>query len=246
MTLQSDALPSSHDVAALVRECARCGARGTSVCAAVEDEDLARLAVHSQHVSLAPGQSFIEQDEPAEDFFIVTEGHAKLYTLMADGRRQVMEFVARGSFLGLAAVERYVFSAEAITPLRLCRFSHAGMRLLLAQFPALERRLLREASRELTRAQARMLLLGRKMAAERVASFLLEQAAVCPGISVFALPMTRSDIADYLGLTIETVSRTMSRLRHAGLIEIDQITHIRLMDRAALTALSVGEGEPLV
>lgn len=230
-----------RDVTALASECARCGARGQSVCSAIDDDDLARLAMHSQHLSISVGQSFIDQDEPARDFFIVTSGHAKLFTLMPDGRRQITGFAGQGQFLGLAVAEDYSFTAEALTPLNLCRFSHEGMALLTAQFPALEQRLLTEASRELVAAHGRMLLLGRKTARERLASFLIERGAECPRQDTITLPMTRTDIADYLGLTIETVSRTLNALRRGGLIDIDHITRIRLQDREALRALAAGE-----
>ncbi|AQS87662.1 Crp/Fnr family transcriptional regulator [Neoasaia chiangmaiensis] len=230
-----------QDIATLASHCARCGARDRSICSAIEDEDLNHLAVHSQHIDVAAGQCFIEQDELARDFFVVTEGHAKLFTLMSDGRRQVNGFAGQGQFLGLAANERYAFSAEALTPLKLCRFSHDGMRLLTAQFPTLEQRLLSEASNELVAAQGRMLLLGRKTARERLASFLIERGAGCHQATTIELPMTRTDIADYLGLTIETVSRTLNALRRDGLIDIDHITRIHLRNRHAIAALASGE-----
>ncbi|GAJ27789.1 Crp/Fnr family transcriptional regulator [Acidomonas methanolica] len=230
-----------HDAAALLRECAQCGARKQSVCSVVEDEDLARLAVHSQHMVVQPGQAFIAQDEPADEFFIVTGGQVKLFTLMADGRRQITGFARQGSFLGLAAQERYAFTAEALTEVHLCRFTHVGMKLLIAQFPALEQRLLLEAARELILAQEHMVLLGRKTALERLASFIMQRVEDCGGQPEITLPMTRTDIADYLGLTIETVSRMLNMLRRDGLIEVKHITRIRVIDRPALAIRAAGE-----
>jgi CRP/FNR family transcriptional regulator len=160
---------------------------------------------------------------------------------MPDGRRQVTGFADPGHFLGLAAIDRYGFSAEALTPLKLCRFTHDGMKLLMTQFPALEQRILRETSRDLAQAQGHTLLLGRKTARERLASFLVELGRKCPQSNAIELSMTRTDIADYLGLTIETVSRTLNALRRDGLIDIEHVTGIRLKDREALRALAAGE-----
>ncbi len=225
--------------------CLSCGARADSVCNAIEDADLGRLAAFAVVSEVQPGQTFIEEGDPADSFFNLTAGSAKLYKLMTDGRRQITGFVGRGHFLGLAVSATYAFSAEAIEPVRLCRFSRVRMFRLLGEFPALERRLLERAATELVAAQEQMLLLGRKTARERVASFL---DVLCrPGAGpcgraapVVALPMSRSDIADYLGLTIETVSRTLSRLRSEGLIEIPSPTTIRICDPARLAALASG------
>ncbi len=163
-----------------------------------------------------PGKNFVTEGEPASAFFNISSGTVRLYKLMPDGRRQITGFVGIGHFLGLAVSDTYAFSAEAIEPVRYCRFSRTKLRALLDDFPALEKRLLQVASDELVAAQEQMLLLGRKTARERLASFLLAQsrlgvACQTPRVQ-FALPMTRGDIADYLGLTIETVSRTLTRL----------------------------------
>ncbi len=225
--------------------CLSCDARAESVCNAIADADLGRLAAYAVVSEVQPGQTFIEEGDPADSFFNITAGSAKLYKLMADGRRQITGFAIRGHFLGLAVSATYAFSAEAIEPVRLCRFSRVRLFRLLSEFPALERRLLERAATELVAAQEQMLLLGRKTARERVASFLdmLRRAGAGPcGRTgpTLALPMSRSDVADYLGLTIETVSRTLSRLRSEGLIEIPSATEIVIRDPARLAALASG------
>ncbi|GBQ13239.1 cAMP-binding transcriptional regulator [Swaminathania salitolerans LMG 21291] len=194
------------------------------------------------------GRSFIEEGQPAEDFFIVTSGHAKLFSLMPDGRRQITGFANTGQFLGLASGKTYAFSAEALDALTLCRFSRSGLSTLRRDFPALENRLMEEASRELVQAQSRMLLLGRKTARERLASFLVEQHHLQSGLDhrppsdrTLTLPMSRTDIADYLGLTIETVSRTLNALQREHLIVIRFVTLITLLDLAALEAMARGD-----
>jgi CRP/FNR family transcriptional regulator len=203
--------------------CATCEARPLSVCNAIADADLSRLAAIAVVTEAPRGQCFIDEGEPASCFFNVTAGTAKLFKLLPDGRRQITGFVGAGHFLGLAVSDIYAFSAEAIERVRYCKFQHARLRALLDDFPLMEKRLLEVAANELVAAQEQMLLLGRKTARERLASFVLMQSrqGMPCGHSRrrFTLPMTRSDIADYLGLTIETVSRTLTRLRVEGLID---------------------------
>jgi CRP/FNR family transcriptional regulator len=227
-----------------VEPCGHCDARAHSVCNVIPDADLRRLVESSSTGTAAPGTSFITEGEPASAFFNITGGTAKLYKLLPDGRRQITGFVGVGHFLGLAVSDTYAFSAEAIDPVRYCRFSRPKLRALLDDFPAMEKRLLQLASNELVAAQEQMLLLGRKTARERVASFLLAQArlgVMCQMPRVkFALPMTRGDIADYVGMTIETVSRTLTKLRSDGMIDIPNASDIVIMNRPAMERIAEG------
>ncbi len=229
--------------------CMQCQARPYSVCSVISDADLERLGAAAVTVSVQPGHTFIEEGDPAEHFFNVTAGTAKLFKLLPDGRRQVTGFAGVGYFLGLAVTSGYAFSAEALEPVRVCRFSRTKLRTLLDDFPALEKKLLEVASNELVVAQEQMLLLGRKTARERLASFLIARAALLPHCAGRApsgakeqihLPMTRSDIADYLGLTIETVSRTLSRFKAERMIEIPSNSEIVLLKHAALDEIATG------
>lgn len=224
--------------------CAHCDARHASVCNAIPDAQMARLASTATVLEAAPGTTFIDEGEPAANFFNVTRGTAKLFKLLPDGRRQITGFVGVGHFLGLAVSDTYAFSAEAIDHVRYCRFSRQRLRALLDDFPLMEKRLLEVASNELVAAQEQMLLLGRKTARERLASFLAAQSrlgAPCQHPRTrFALPMTRGDIADYLGLTIETVSRTLTKLRAEGLIDIPSPTEVLVRSHAALERLADG------
>jgi len=225
-------------------QCAHCDARPHSVCNAVPDQEMARLASAAVAGAVASGSTFIDEGEPADAFFNITAGTAKLFKLLPDGRRQITGFVGVGHFLGLAVSDTYAFSAEAIDQVRYCRFSRRRLRALLDDFPLMEQRLLEVASNELVAAQEQMLLLGRKTARERLASFLVAQSR--QGVAChqprdrFALPMTRGDIADYLGLTIETVSRTLTKLRTEGLIEIPSATEITIRDKGGLASLAGG------
>jgi CRP/FNR family transcriptional regulator len=235
---------SMSDLRLGLEPCAHCDARPFSVCNAIGDADLARLAGAALVVEVAAGQCFIDEGEPAASFFNITRGTAKLFKLLPDGRRQITGFAGVGHFLGLAVSDTYAFSAEAIEPVRLCRFSRNRLRVLLDDFPAMEKRLLEVATNELVAAQEQMLLLGRKTARERLASFLVmqsRQGAPCQQPRArLALPMTRGDIADYLGLTIETVSRTLTRFRSEGLIDIPAQSCLVIHDRRALEHLAGG------
>ena len=163
----------------------------------------------------------------------------KLSKLLSDGRRQVTGFLLPGDYLGLASAERYIYSAEAVTPVRICRFARAAFLGLLEQFPALEKALLGRAATELAAAQKQMLLLGRKTARERVATFLAELAARAGNQGgVVELSMTRTDIADYLGITTETVSRTLTSLRKDGLIDIPRPHLFKILQYSGLFAAS--------
>jgi CRP/FNR family transcriptional regulator len=239
------ARPIVVETQAVPEPCASCESRPYSVCNAIDDEDMGRLAAAAVVQHAESGRTFIEEGEPAESFFNVTAGTAKLFKLLPDGRRQITGFVGTGHFLGLAVSDVYAFSAEAIEPVRYCRFSRLKLRALLDDFPLMEKRLLQVASNELVAAQEQMLLLGRKTARERLASFLLLQSRHCqPSCGAprgrFPLPMTRSDIADYLGLTIETVSRTLTRLRTERLIEVPTPAEVVIRDRPALECLAGG------
>ena len=244
MTTTRLARPHVLDPHGAADPCAHCDARSVSVCNAIGDADLARLASVAVVTEVAAGQCFIDEGEPATSFFNITAGTAKLFKLLPDGRRQITGFVGPGHFLGLAVSDTYAFSAEAIERVRFCRFQRPKLRALLDDFPLMEKRLLEVASNELVAAQEQMLLLGRKTARERLASFMLlqsRQGMPC-GHSRrrFDLPMTRSDIADYLGLTIETVSRTLTRLRSEGLIDFASQNEVLITHLAGLEGLAGG------
>jgi CRP/FNR family transcriptional regulator, anaerobic regulatory protein len=231
--------PHVLDPHAGVDPCFTCEARALSVCSAIPDGDMSRLTTIMAVAEAAAGQGFIDEGEPATCFFNITAGTAKLFKLLPDGRRQITGFVGPGQFLGLAVSDTYAFSAEAIEQVRYCRFPRAALRAVLDDFPQLE-----VASNELVAAQEQMLLLGRKTARERLASFLLAQSrqGMPCGHSrrQFRVPMTRVDIADYLGLTIETVSRTLTRLRAEALIDIVSLSGLVISDPSGLENVAGG------
>ncbi len=222
------------------RVCESCEVRDLAVCRVLSPEELRRFAALARHVTLESGATLFHEGDPATHVYSLTRGYLRLCKLLADGRRQITGFLVPGDFIGLAFADTYVYSAEALGPTRLCAFARTAFQDWLARTPHLEHELLGRARGELAAAQEQMLLLGRKSARERVASFLLAFARRLgrePGETV-PLPMTRTDIADYLGLTIETVSRTLSGLRREGLIELVGKNGYRIRHAAALEAVA--------
>ena len=218
--------------------CDACEVRGLSICGALDATDQPALAAIGTGRVLATADTLFYEGDPAKDVFSLTEGMLKLYKLMGDGRRQITGFLVPGDFLGLAFSDTYIYSAEAVTPVTVCRFPRSRFLKLLDSMPDLEKELLARASSELAEAQDQMLLLGRKTARERLASFLLRLAdrrRKCDPEPI-PLPMSRTDIADYLGLTIETVSRAFTQLRGEGVIQLSDTHHFTVPARRELLA----------
>lgn len=224
--------------------CSACTVRHLTLCAALQEDELSAISAIVSTVELCPGDPLFDEAEPAGHVFNVTAGAMKVYKLLADGRRQMTGFLFPGDFLGLANDEIYAYSAEAVTYCTLCRFPRRKLESLLERFPKMERRLLGMASNELAVAQEQMLLLGRKTAREKIASFLLmlSKRAVQRGLkpNPISLPMSRNDIGDYLGLTTETVSRTFTQLRQSKSIVLLSGGKVQLADRESLEAISEG------
>jgi CRP/FNR family transcriptional regulator len=243
--LEIKALPAGCADRRRNNACTACGARPLSVCASIDDADLSRLDDLAEHLSLGAGDALTRADDPAQHVFNITSGSVRVYRLLSDGRRQITGFLFAGDFLGLATGDTYVFSAEAIEPVTACRFRKSDYRRLIQETPALEATLLDRATHELVAAQNQMLLLGRKTALERVATFLLEMPAHDPARrgpeGRIHLPMTRSEIADYLGLTIATVSRVFTRLKTSGVIRLLSLTAVQIERPDVLRALSEGD-----
>lgn len=222
--------------------CAACGIREFALCAALENQqemdELARLQTSMDHTA---GSNIFYEDDPARHLFVIVEGCVKIYKLLADGRRQITGFLYPSDFLGIALRDRYSYTAEAITDVHVCRFERRGFETLLEKFPRLEKRLLGIASNELASAQDQMLLLGRKTADERVATFLymLSRRAYLKnkGVERLPLPMSRNDIADHLGLTTETVSRCFTRLRKKGVVVFTDPHDLAIADWHAFSEL---------
>ena len=208
-----------------------------------ESQAGSHLAAISSLLRKAPGETLFSEGDKTNSVYEIVRGMLRLVKLLPDGRRQITGFLSAGHLLGLAPEGVSVYTAEAVTEVTLCRYGRAAFERLIDEVPGFARRLLDVTSHELRVAQDQMLLLGRKTAAEKVASFILLLAERQNGerSREMDLLMTRSDIADYLGLTIETVSRTMTKLKHDGLIALPAPTRIEIRDRGQLAELAAGD-----
>ncbi len=224
--------------------CGACSVRHLTFCAPMAEDELGHVSKIVSTIELHPGDPLFDEGEPADNVYSVTAGSVKVYKLLPDGRRQVIGFLFSGDFMGLAHNDLYAYSAEAITHSAVCRFPRKKLEQLLERFPKMERRLLGMASHELAVAQEQMLLLGRKTAKEKIASFLLmlskrsEQRGQTP--NPVAVPMSRTDIGDYLGLTTETVSRTFTQLKTSNLISLQPANKVELTSIDALRNIAEG------
>lgn len=185
------------------------------------------------------GATIFSEGDAADSMFEVVSGTLRLLKLLPDGRRQVIGFLCAGHLIGLAPEGTWVYTAEAITDVTLCRYRRPAFERLIDTMPGFARRVLTATAHELRVAQDQMLLLGRKTAAERVASFLLLLTDQQDS-SEISVPMGRNDIADYLGLTVETVCRTLTHLKRDGMIELPTHGCIVIRDRDELEELAAG------
>jgi CRP/FNR family nitrogen fixation transcriptional regulator len=177
------------------------------------------------------------ENEPADYLYKVVSGTVRTYKVLSDGRRQIGGFYLPGDIFGLETEGAHTFSAEAIIDSRVLVIKRSTLLALAARDSDIARELWTLTGRELHRVQDHIMLLI-KSANERVAAFLLEMAARTSVDNAFELPMSRQDIADYLGLTIETVSRTITNLENTATIEVPTSRKIVLRDRSALNRLN--------
>jgi CRP/FNR family transcriptional regulator, nitrogen fixation regulation protein len=170
---------------------------------------------------LAKGEELFAEGDDAEYFYQVVSGAIRSYKLLSDGRRQIDAFHLPGDIFGLEAGNEHRFSAEAVGDVQVIAYRRNRLAALIEDDPAFRDRIMTATLRSLQRAQDHMLLLGRKTAQEKLATFLLDMAErISQDDEHFDLPMQRSDIADHLGLTIETVSRTLTQFARSGLIRL--------------------------
>jgi len=177
------------------------------------------------------------ENEPAEYLYKVVGGAVRTYKVLNDGRRQIGAFYLPGDVFGLEIGSVHSFSAEAISECKVMLIKRSTLVALAARSHDVANQLWTMTAKELQRAQGHIMLLI-KTAQERVAGFLLEMASRAPACNTVELPMSRQDIADYLGLTIETVSRTLTQLENSAAISVPSSRRIVLRNQAALTRLN--------
>ncbi len=241
--------PPDVDAPAATREppelCRACGSsRRLAFCAGLSRDEIRQLSSLRSGLNLPAGTPVFREGDPAEWVYSVSTGALKLYKLLSDGRRQIVCFLFPGDLFGLGSDDGYAYTAETLVPTQICRFSQRKLETFRGATPRLERRIFAMTLHDLLAAQEQMLLLGRKTAREKVASFVLDlsRRATLRGLpeNPVTLPMSRADIADYLGLTIETVSRIFSHLKRAKLIELPDSSRVILLDLPQLEMLAEG------
>jgi CRP/FNR family transcriptional regulator, anaerobic regulatory protein len=226
--------------------CDTCVVRNRAICSALETDEINALNAIGRRRNLVAGESLIWEGEDSVLVANVIEGVLKLSTGTEDGREQIVGVVYPSDFIGRPFGGTTNHGVTALTDARVCVFSRVDFDGFARKHPDLEHKLLQRTLGELDRTRRWMLLLGRKSASEKVASFLMELSERLTPVTCqtmdgaaglrFSLPFSRQQIADVLGLTIETVSRQFTRLKNEGLIELPSRREVVIANRNALIA----------
>ena len=222
--------------------CRSCEARHGGMCGAMTPQQLTNLSKYTSRRKIEAGSEMIGQGEPVSAYANILKGVVKLSKMLSDGRQQIVGLQFAPDFMGRPFSQESSYTAEAATETEICSIPRSVLDTMVAEAPDLEHRLHQQALMELDEARDWMLTLGRKTAQEKVASFLYMIALHYDPESLdrtaFDLPLSRADIADFLGLTIETVSRQMTKLRGDGVIQIENNRHVSVphLDRLARAA----------
>ncbi|WP_172123974.1 MULTISPECIES: Crp/Fnr family transcriptional regulator [unclassified Devosia] len=223
--------------------CRSCEARHRGMCGVLEPEQLVALAKATHKARHEPGTELIGESTKIQSYANVMRGVVKLTKVLEDGRQQVVGLQFAPDFLGRLFGHENAVAAEAASTVELCVVPKRALEGLIAENPALEHRLMQQTLRELDEARDWMVTLGRKSAQEKLASFLYllathsDPVADLKAGARFELPLTRADIGDFLGLTLETVSRQISKLRQLGVIEVTHNRQVEVPDLKRLQAL---------
>ena len=224
------------------RDCTECPIRHRAVCARCEPDELKLLEEFKYYRTYEAGQHVIWAGDHMEFVASIVSGIASLSQTMEDGRTQMVGLLLPSDFVGRPGRAEATYDVVAVTELVICCFRRKPFEGIMERTPHIAQRLLEMTLDELDAARDWMLLLGRKTAREKIASFLsiiarrdasLRQAHATDGLA-FDLPLTREAMADYLGLTLETVSRQISALKKDGVIELTGKRHVRIPDMDAL------------
>ena len=222
--------------------CSLCKIRSYSFCRCLNDDQLEIFSKVSFEKKFTDKENIFLQNDPSTHLYNITEGNVKIYQLLDDGRIQIIGFLYPGDFFGTYKNNKYNYSAEAIGNLRVCVFDQRILDKYMDQNPILAKELLNQTSYELTLAQDRMTVMGRLNAIEKIAIFLInisnQRKRIGWQSNPISLSMARQDIADYLGLTIETVSREISKLKTSNIIKIISSKQLFINDIEKLKQIS--------
>lgn len=229
------------------RVCTECAVRDTALCGALSDDELVALNRIGQRRKVARGETVIWSGDDSVICANLLQGIMKLSASTSDGREQTVGLLYPSDFVGRLFADQAGFTVTALTEAELCVFPRGQFEGVLHDHVRMERLLLQRTFSALEDARGRMLTLARRTAEERVAGFILDMLdrvgnagcrAVDSGPVTFDLPLTRGQMAELLGLTIETVSRQLTRLKAAGNIALPSLRSITVRDRPALAALA--------
>ena len=228
--------------------CDTCVVRNRAICAALDDSEISALNGIGRRKTLAAGDPLIWEGDDSMLVANVIDGILKLTNSTEDGREQIVGVVYPSDFIGRPFGATTNHSVTALTEAKVCLFARADFDRFAHEHPALEHKLLKRTLDELDRTRSWMLLLARKSAEEKVATFLLEMSerlvdASCASptggaLEEFDLPFSRQQIGDILGVTIETVSRQMTRMKREGILDLPTRRTVRILDRPALEAMA--------
>ena len=218
--------------------CANCKIRSHSFCRKLSPENEKEFSCISTELKFKDKQNIFLQEEAATKLYNITSGNVKIYKLLSDGRIQIIGFLYPGDFFGSFKNECYTYSSDAIGEVTTCAFKMKDLQKFIEHDLMLANGLLHQTSHELNLAQDRISILGKFHALERLAAFILnisdQRARIGWQDNPISLPMTRQDIADYLGLTIETVSRCITHLKTYNIIKLINNKTIYIADREKL------------
>ena len=195
------------------------------------------VRINLNEVSYKKGNEIFGEKEPADYVYQIVTGAVRSYKLLSDGRRQIGAFHLAGDIFGLEIGSDHRFTAEAIVDTTVRLMKRRSLELVAESDLTVARNLLSMTTSNLRHAEDHMLLLGRKTSLERVAAFLIEMDRRSTAAGILALPMCRRDIGDYLGLTLETVSRALSQLHSEGVLGFSGARQIILRNRQRLQCM---------
>ena len=227
--------------------CSTCIVRNRAICASLETEELQLLGKLGRNRTIKRGETLLWEDDPAPVVANIIDGVLKLSMNLQDGREQIVSVMYASDFIGRPFGKESPYRVTAMTDAQVCVFTRSSFDSFAREHPDLQNKLLQRTLDELDRAREWMTLLGKKSATERIATLLIELSdrLSVDGCSPetlyldrFELPMDRQQIADILGLTIETVSRQFTRIRKEGIIELPERRTVIIRDRPRLKALA--------
>lgn len=225
-----------------ITNCSDCAMRSIAVCANLSDAAHKRLENITKHRFLKEGETLFNEGDSRRYVYSIVKGVIRLLRGLPDGRRYIAGFLLPGDHIGLTEGEKHNLTAEAVTDCELCVFVREELDQFMKDNREVQDRILSMARHALLSAYESQLMLGRFAPVEKIARFILDMNERINGknskVNVVPLPMNRTDIADYLGLTIETVSRSFSKLKAQGLIQLPSSSSVEILNHKELARIA--------